>query len=80
MDIYAVIGERLKHIFDGYDAWIISSSMEGFSQIGLKPSEKIKLINGDLDCEYRHYEIFSGKQKEYKTEVASKLTLKKANG
>jgi putative N6-adenine-specific DNA methylase len=77
MDIYTIIGERLKHVFQGYDAWIISSSIEGFTQIGLKPSDKIKLINGDLDCEYRHYAIFSGKQKEYKKEVSGNLELKK---
>ncbi|MDR2086937.1 MAG: class I SAM-dependent RNA methyltransferase, partial [Dysgonamonadaceae bacterium] len=26
--LYSMIGERLKHVFTGYDAWIISSNME----------------------------------------------------
>jgi putative N6-adenine-specific DNA methylase len=77
MQIYYAIGERFKHAFIGYDVWIISSSIEGLNQIGLKPSEKIKLINGDLDCEYRHYRIFPGKQKEFKEEEARKPELKK---
>ncbi len=62
MDLYGMIGERIKHVFTGYDAWVLSSNREGFDKIGLKPSEKIKLINGSLDCEFRKYEIFSGKR------------------
>ena len=67
MEMYAMIGERLKHVFSGYDAWIISASLEGLDNIGLKPESKIKLINGSLDCEYRHYKLFSGKHKEFKS-------------
>jgi len=66
MDTYSMIGERLKHVFPGYDAWIISSNLEALEKIGLKPSTTIKLINGDLDCEYRQYKLFSGKHKEFK--------------
>ena len=67
MELYAIIGERLKHVFPGYDAWIISASPEGLDNIGLKPAFKMKLINGALDCEYRQYRLFSGKHKEFKT-------------
>jgi putative N6-adenine-specific DNA methylase len=62
--LYTTIGERLKHVFIGYDAWIISSYIAGFDFIGLKPEKKFKLINGSLDCEYRKYTIFPGKRKE----------------
>ena len=64
MSLYSMIGERLKHVFPGYEAWIISSNPEGFDNIGLKPASKTKLINGALDCEYRQYVLFSGKRKE----------------
>lgn len=37
-----------------------------YNMIGLRPSERMKLINGSLDCEYRCYEIFEGKNKDYK--------------
>jgi len=66
MELYAKIGERLKHVFGGYDAWIISSCIEALENIGLKPAFKMKLINGALDCEYRKYQLFSGKHKEFK--------------
>ena len=37
-------------------------------KIGLKPSVKIALMNGALECEYRKYEIFDGRYKEFKGE------------
>ena len=64
--LYAAIGERLKHHFAGYRAWVISSHKECLYKIGLKPTRKIKMLNGALECEYCQYEIFSGKHKEFK--------------
>ncbi|MDL2255809.1 THUMP domain-containing protein [Parabacteroides sp. OttesenSCG-928-K15] len=66
MGLYSMIGERLKHKFSGYKAWILSYKDECFDKIGLRPSEKVKLLNGSLECEYRCYELFEGKNKEYK--------------
>lgn len=66
LGLYSMIGERLKHVFMGYKAWIISYKDECFDKIGLRPSERIKLMNGSLDCEYRCYEMFEGTNKEYK--------------
>lgn len=66
--LYQMIGERLKHVFKGYDAWIISYHDECFDKIGLKPAARIMLMNGALECEFRKYEIFDGKYKDFKTE------------
>lgn len=66
MGLYSMIGERLKHVFLGYKAWILSYKDECFDKIGLRPAEKIKLMNGSLECEYRCYDIFEGKNKDYK--------------
>lgn len=65
-ELYSTIGTTLKHKFPGSNAWIISSSMLGFDNIGLKPTKKMQLINGDLKCDFRGYPIFSGKMKEFK--------------
>jgi putative N6-adenine-specific DNA methylase len=67
INLYAMIGERLKHVFTGYQAWIISYKDECFEKIALRPSRKIKLMNGSLACEFRCYELFKGKNKDYKT-------------
>lgn len=86
---YRMIGERLKHAFGGNDAWIISYREECFEQIGLKPSIKIPLYNGSLECEFRKYTLFSGKMdsflreggvmktEEEKREMAQKHRFKK---
>lgn len=66
LGLYSMIGERLKHVFSGYKAWILSYKDECFDKIGLHPGEKMKLINGALECEYRCYELFDGKNKDYK--------------
>jgi putative N6-adenine-specific DNA methylase len=66
IELYSMIGERLKHVFAGYNAWILSYKEECFEQIGLRPKQKYKLMNGELECEYRCYELFEGKNKEYK--------------
>lgn len=64
--LYEKIGERLKHVFMGYSAWILSYKKECFDKIGLKPSKKIPLINGSLPCEFRKYDIFAGKRNNQK--------------
>ena len=55
---YKMIGERLKHEFGGNEAWVLSYREECFDQIGLKPSIKIPLYNGSLECEFRKYSLF----------------------
>ncbi|MGL4520018.1 MAG: THUMP domain-containing protein [Phocaeicola sp.] len=68
LGLYQMIGERLKHAFGGNDAWILSYREECFDQIGLKPSIKLPLFNGSLECQFRKYQLFEGKYKEYRTE------------
>ena len=65
---YKMIGERLKHQFLNNDAWILSYREECFDQIGLKPSIKIPVYNGSLECEFRKYQIFDGKMKDFRAE------------
>ena len=65
---YKMIGERLKHQFTGNDAWILSYREECFDQIGLKPSIKIPLFNGSLECEFRKYQLFDGKMRSFREE------------
>lgn len=67
MGLYEMIGERFKHVFMGYSAWVLSYKKECFDKIGLKPSKKIPLVNGSLACEFRKYDIFAGKRNERKS-------------
>lgn len=63
-DLYSAIGSTLKHQFTGSTAWIISSNVEAMKCIGLKPSKKYHLLNGELDCQFNKYELFQGKRNE----------------
>lgn len=66
--LYNMIGTTLKHKFAGSTAWVISSNMDAFDKVGLKPDAKIHLINGSLPCDFRKYTLFSGKHKEFKSQ------------
>ena len=63
-ELYATIGERLKHAFVGGEAWIISNREEFFANIGMRPSTKFALLNGNIECEFRKYQVFDGKLKQ----------------
>ena len=65
-ELYGMIGERLKHVFMGCQAWILSYRDECFDHIGLRPKTKLQLMNGELACEYRGYELFAGTNKDYR--------------
>ena len=65
---YKMIGEKLKNEFSGNEAWVLSYREECFDQIGLKPSIKIPVYNGSLECEFRKYVMFSGKMKDFRSE------------
>ena len=72
-DLYREIGRALKHKFVNGEAWVISSHVENLAAIGLKPSQRVELKNGALDCEFWKFEIFSGTHKDFKAE-GNKLT------
>jgi putative N6-adenine-specific DNA methylase len=61
--IYAMIGSKLKHSFEGYTAWILSSNREALKKIGLKPSEKHVLLNGANECMFLKYDLYQGSRK-----------------
>ena len=64
--LYQDIGTTLKHQFCGATAWIISSNEEALKCVGLRPAKRIHLINGDLDCLFNQYVLFSGDRKSWK--------------
>ena len=66
--LYADLGTAFKHQFAGSTAWVISSNEEALKCIGLKPSKRVKLMNGELECLFNKYELFSGDRKTFVTE------------
>ncbi len=64
--LYQQIGDAFKKNFSGYDCWVISSNIEALKHIGLRPSRKIKLYNGPLECRLMKYEMYKGTKKLHK--------------
>jgi putative N6-adenine-specific DNA methylase len=64
-ELYSGIGTKLKHDFAGMAAWIICNENEASEKIGLRPSKKIALMNGPIDCQFRKYELFPGKRNKF---------------
>lgn len=64
--LYKGIGDALKKNFKGFEAWVISSNKDALKLIGLKPSKKIDVYNGPLECKFEKFEIFEGSYKDKK--------------
>lgn len=67
-ELYRGIGTNLKRNFPGWHAWIIGLNDEDFDNIGLKPSMKIPMLNGSLECTLREYVLFDGKYNDFRSE------------
>ncbi|MEL6812858.1 MAG: THUMP domain-containing protein [Bacteroidota bacterium] len=65
-EFYGNIGTTLKHGYPGTQAWMISSNMEAFKSVGLRPSKRIKLYNGKLEAKLLRYDMYEGSKKAKK--------------
>lgn len=64
--LYRTFGTKLKKVFCGYHAWVISSNEDCLAHIGLTPSRREQLQNGGIDCELREYISFEGTKSEFR--------------
>lgn len=69
--LYRRLGTTLKQQFKGYHAWILGYSDEHFAAIGLKPSVKQPILNGNLECMLREYVLFDGSYSDFRSEGGS---------
>ena len=65
-EFYKKIGDTFKQNYPNTLAWLISSDLESVKKIGLRPSRKIKLFNGKLECRFMQYEMYEGTKKIHK--------------
>lgn len=65
-ELYKMMGDTFKQKFNGYDCWILSSNMDALKNVGLRPSRKITLYNGQLECKFMKYEMYQGTKKLHK--------------
>ncbi len=67
-ELYRGIGSCLKKNFQGWHAWIIGLNEDDFANIGLKPSMKIPMLNGSLECQLREYVLFDGRYNDFRAD------------
>lgn len=60
---YSMIGDVLKKKYSGYEAWLITSDFSALKSVGLRPSKKMTLYNGPLECRFVKYELYQGSKK-----------------
>jgi putative N6-adenine-specific DNA methylase len=61
--LYKSIGDTLKKKYTDYNAWVISSDFEALKFVGLKPSRKIVIFNGPLECRFVKFSMYGGSKK-----------------
>lgn len=71
-ELYAKIGDTFKKRFTGYDCWLITSNSEGLKNVGLKSSRRIPVYNGQLECRFVKYEMYSGTKRVFKNKDEAK--------
>jgi len=59
---YRSLGDTLKHLYSGWQAWIISSDLKALKFFGLKPARKIPLFNGPLECRFVKFDLYEGRK------------------
>lgn len=65
-ELYESIGEKLKVDCIGYNAWLISAVKNFNRFVGLRPSKKLVLFNGGLECQFMKFEMYQGSRREDK--------------
>ncbi|MDT8347128.1 MAG: THUMP domain-containing protein [Flavobacteriaceae bacterium] len=64
MDFFKQIGDTFKQRYAGCSAWILLGDLEAIKHIGLRPSRKIRTLNGKIECVWAKYEMYSGSKKQ----------------
>ena len=72
-EFYKKIGDTFKKSYPNTLAWLISSDLDAMKKIGLRPSRKIKLFNGKLECRFMQYEMYEGTKRTHKFEDSKDL-------
>ena len=62
-EFYSKIGDTLKQNYSETNAWLITANLDALKQVGLKPSQKIKVYNGKLESRLVNYKIYKGSKK-----------------
>lgn len=63
---YPELGRVLKQVFAGWDCHFLSADTRMPKLVGLKPSKKTPLFNGDLECRLYEFKMVAGSNRREK--------------
>lgn len=69
--LYQMIGDTLKQNYQNAEAWIIGGDLRAMKFIGLRPSKKIRIFNGPIECRFMKFELYEGSRK-HKNSIEAK--------
>lgn len=55
---YRSIGDRLKHCYPGWSAWLLSANRDALKGLGLRTSGRVQLWNGGLDATLARVDLY----------------------
>jgi putative N6-adenine-specific DNA methylase len=62
--LYRRLGDVFKKKAPGATAWVLAGDRQLANQIGLKPSRRIPLFNGPIECRLLKYEMYEGSRRK----------------
>lgn len=61
---YKLIGDTLKKNCANYEVYMIAGGTSVHKYVGLKPSKKLTLFNGAIECQMLKYDMYEGSKKD----------------
>ncbi len=69
-EFYKALGDAFKQHWKGYEAWVLSGNLRSLKRLGLRPSKRVPLLNGAIDCRFNKYELYGGSREKPKKQAA----------
>lgn len=66
LEMYQSFGDVMKQKLKGWTCWFFTGNLDVAKFIGLRPSRKIPLYNGSIECRFLRYDIYAGSLKASK--------------
>jgi putative N6-adenine-specific DNA methylase len=63
-EFYPKLGDALKRNFPGWTCWLLTADARLAKMIGLKPSRKVPLFNGPIECRLYRFDIVAGSNRK----------------
>lgn len=70
-ELYKTMGDTMKQRCKGWTCWIFTGNLDAAKHIGLRPTRKLHLYNGPVECRFLRFDIYEGSKKTGRNPVQS---------